>query len=109
MFRSMVMLLSALVPHHHHKPVMLGPVTASWYYDQGYSALGCGFVARVGLATLIAPCGTKFRICHGSRCVTATRDDSGPYVGGRTFDLGIAARNALACSGLCSVTYAIVK
>ena len=100
--------------HHHHKPhpaplVMRGPVVASWYYDQGYSALGCGFVSSVGVATLIAPCGTQFHICNGSRCITATRDDSGPYVAGRTFDLGIVARNDLGCSGLCSVTYAIVR
>ena len=101
--------------HHHHKPKpqpapkMQGPVVASWYYDQGYSALGCGFVSSVGVATLIAPCGTYFKICNGARCVVATRDDSGPYVGGRTFDLGIVARNALGCAGLCDVTYAIVK
>jgi hypothetical protein len=82
---------------------MLGPATASWYYDAG--STGCGFHAALGVATLIAPCGSRLRICNGSACIVATRDDSGPYVAGRTFDLDPSARAALGCADLCAVTW----
>lgn len=86
---------------------MLGPVIASWYYDQGFGRLGCGFYSPDGVATLAYPCGTRFRICRGSTCTNAVRDDSGPYVPGRMFDLGLNVRNALQCAGLCTVTYQV--
>ena len=76
---------------------------ASWYYDGGNT--GCGFHASFGVATLVAPCGSRFRICNGSACIVATRDDSGPYVGGRTFDLNQTSRAALGCAGLCTVAW----
>ena len=82
---------------------MNGPAIASWYYDAG--GTGCGFHAQYGIATLVAPCGTRFRICNGASCVVATRDDSGPYVAGRTFDLDPTTRDALNCSALCTVTW----
>ena len=63
------------------KPAPLqGPAIASWYYDGG--GTGCGFHATHGIATLIAPCGSRFQLCNGATCVVATRDDSGPYVVG---------------------------
>jgi hypothetical protein len=89
-------------------PVSLnGPAIASWYYDAGTT--GCGFHAHLGVATLVAPCGSRFRICNGSRCIVATRDDSGPYVGGRTFDLDPTSRSALDCSALCTVKWRRVQ
>lgn len=106
------MQFGVLVTHHHPRPRyhMTGPVLASWYYDQGLPT-GCGFHATYGIATLLpgVPCGGKVRICHNSSCVIATRDDSGPYVSGRTFDLDPVTRNALGCGGLCEVTYAILR
>jgi hypothetical protein len=84
-------------------PAPMNSGIASWYYDNGNT--GCGFHASFGVATLVAPCGSRFRICNGGSCIVATRDDSGPYVGGRTFDLDPASRAALACAGLCSVTW----
>ncbi len=91
---------------HHAKhtvaPVQ-GPSVASWYYDAGVT--GCGFHTRYGIATLIAPCGTRIQICHAGSCIVATRDDSGPYVGGRTFDLNPISKAALGCGDLCSVTW----
>jgi hypothetical protein len=90
------------------KPAPLhGPAIASWYYDAGTT--GCGFHSRLGVATLVAPCGSRFRICNGSRCIVATRDDSGPYVGGRTFDLDPVSRGALGCSALCTVKWRLVR
>lgn len=80
-----------------------GPSVASWYYDAGVT--GCGFHTRYGVATLVAPCGTRFQICHGTACIVATRDDSGPYVGGRAFDLNPTSKSALACGDLCTVTW----
>lgn len=86
------------------KPAPLhGPAIASWYDDAG--GTGCGFHATYGIATLVAPCGSRFQICKGSTCIVATRDDSGPYVGGRTFDLDPASRDALGCGGLCTVKW----
>jgi len=49
---------------------MNGPGIASWYYDGG--STGCGFHATYGVATLIAPCGSRLRICNGSDCIVAT-------------------------------------
>jgi hypothetical protein len=91
---------SRSVPQH-------GPAIASWYDDSG--GTGCGFHAAYGIATLVAPCGSRFQICRGSTCIVATRDDSGPYVGGRTFDLDPALRDALRCSGLCTVSWRLLR
>jgi hypothetical protein len=87
-------------------PAMNGPAIASWYVDAGTT--GCGFHAQYGIATLVAPCGTHVRLCNGANCVVATRDDSGPYVGGRTFDLDPTTRAALDCSDLCTVSWRVV-
>lgn len=46
-------------------------------------------------ASLIVPCGARVRFCVGRRCVVATRTDSGPYVGGRSFDLAMGTIAAL--------------
>jgi hypothetical protein len=86
---------------------MDGPAIASWYDDAG--GTGCGFHATYGIATLIAPCGARVRICNGSTCIVATRDDSGPYVSGRTFDLDPTSRAALGCGGLCSVRWRLLQ
>ncbi len=80
-----------------------GPAIASWYNDGGTT--GCGFHTTYGVATLIAPCGSRMQICNGSSCIVATRDDSGPYAAGRTFDLNPTAKAALNCTDLCTVTY----
>lgn len=100
--------------HRHHaflawrarrNPPWLGPVIASWYYDAG--GTGCGFHTTYGIAALNVPCGTRVLLEHNGRTVLATRDDSGPYVGGRVFDLNPATKAALGCSDLCSVRYVV--
>jgi hypothetical protein len=91
---------------HARSAPMNGPALASWYYDGG--STGCGFHAALGVATLIAPCGSRIRICKGSACIVAIRDDSGPYAGGRTFDLNASSRAALGCAGLCIVRWRLV-
>jgi hypothetical protein len=74
---------------------------ASWYYDGGNTA--CGFHAGLGVANRSLPCGTKVRFRYGSRTVTATVDDRGPYVGGRTWDLNQSTAAALGFGGVGAV------
>lgn len=61
--------------------------TASWYYDQGHQT-ACGFVAKYGVANKKLPCGTHVKFWRAGHTVTATVDDRGPYIAGRTWDLG---------------------
>lgn len=84
------------------------PAVASWYVDTGTT--GCGFHTTYGIATLLATvtCGDRVRLRYGNRTVTATRDDSGPYVAGRTFDLNPTTRAALRCPDICNLTYRIL-
>ena len=78
------------------------PTVASWYYDDT-GATACGFQAHYGVANRTLPCGTKVTFRNGSHEVTATVDDRGPFVSGRTWDLGINTRNALGFVGVGSV------
>jgi rare lipoprotein A len=71
---------------------------ASWYYDGGNTA--CGFHAFYGVANTSLPCGTKVLFRHGGREVTATVDDRGPFVGGRTWDLNQNTAAALGFGGV---------
>jgi hypothetical protein len=95
--------------HHHrrHRLRLLGPVVASWYYDQGDTA--CGYHAHYGIANLSLACGTKVILRHDGHRVVATVDDRGPYVAGRTFDLDVATRDATACPDLCDVRYRVTR
>jgi peptidoglycan lytic transglycosylase len=77
------------------------PSVASWYYDGGNTA--CGFHAGLGVANLSLPCGTRVRIRYGGRTVTATVDDRGPYVGGRSWDLNQGTAAALGFGGVGTV------
>jgi hypothetical protein len=74
---------------------------ASWYEDAGSTA--CGFHAYYGVANLSLPCGTKVTFRSGSRSVTATVDDRGPYVGGREYDLNQNTAGALGFGGVGTV------
>jgi rare lipoprotein A len=74
---------------------------ASWYQDGGSTA--CGFHAGLGVANKSLPCGTKVRFRHAGHTVTATVDDRGPYVGGRTWDLNQNTAAALGFAGVGTV------
>jgi rare lipoprotein A len=74
---------------------------ASWYEDGGSTA--CGYHAGMGVANKSLPCGTKVTFHYGGRTVTATVDDRGPYVGGRTWDLNQNTAGALGFSGVGTV------
>ena len=77
------------------------PTVASWYEDYGNT--GCGFHAEYGVANKTLPCGTKVTFRSGSRTVTATVDDRGPYVYGRDFDLNQNTAAALHFAGVGTV------
>ena len=78
---------------------------ASWFDDSG--ATGCGFHTTYGIAALNIPCGARVLLCY-SGCVVATREDSGPYVAGRLFDLNPTTRDAIGCTDLCPVRWRLV-
>jgi rare lipoprotein A len=84
------------------------PSVASWYYDAGLQT-GCGFNARYGVANKSLPCGTKVQFRYGGRTVLATVDDRGPYVAGRTWDLGQSTRAALGFEAGVATVWASVR
>jgi peptidoglycan lytic transglycosylase len=71
---------------------------AAWYYDGGGTA--CGFHARYGVANRDLPCGTQVTFRNGGNEVTATVDDRGPFVAGRTWDLSQSTAGALGFAGI---------
>jgi hypothetical protein len=80
------------------KVTVFSQSVASWYEDGGSTA--CGYHAYYGVANLSLPCGTKVTFIYGGRSVTATVDDRGPYVGGRTWDLNQNTAGALGFGGV---------
>ena len=93
--------------HHHHikrqalRVVQMTPTVASWYYDEGDTA--CGFHAEYGIANKTLPCGTKVTLRYGGRSVTATVDDRGPFIYGRSYDLDQRTASALGMWGVATV------
>jgi rare lipoprotein A (peptidoglycan hydrolase) len=89
------------VKHHALALAQMSPVVASWYYDEGDTA--CGFHAEYGVANKTLPCGTKVRLRYGGRSVTATVDDRGPFIYGRSYDLDQRTASALGMWGVATV------
>jgi Lytic transglycolase len=93
--------------HHHrirrHAPKVLPmtPTVASWYYDEGDTA--CGFHAEYGVANKTLPCGTKVVLSYGGHSITATVDDRGPFVYGRSYDLDQRTASALGMWGVATI------
>jgi hypothetical protein len=83
------------------KVTVFNQSVASWYQDGGSTA--CGYHAYYGVANLSLPCGTKVTFIYGGHSVTATVDDRGPYVGGRTWDLNQNTAGALGFGGVGNV------
>lgn len=71
---------------------------ASWYDDAGGTA--CGYHTHYGVANKTLPCGTQVTFRLGGRSVTATVDDRGPFIPGRTWDLNQNTAAALGFSGV---------
>lgn len=90
-----------------HPPTNIS--VASWYDDSGATA--SGWHATYGVAHLSMAFGTKVEFCYppgSGRCVLATVDDRGPYVGGREWDLNQNTAGALGFSGVGAVAWRIV-
>lgn len=84
---------------------------ASWYND-GAEGVACGEHLYDGYAQGIDgelhsywPCGTRTEFCYDGHCVIGTRQDSGPYIVGRTFDLTPSLKANLHCSDICHLTW----
>ena len=82
-------------------------VVASWYGPGFYgnrTACGQTYTPEIlGVAHLTLPCGTKLTLTYGSRSITVTVIDRGPYIAGRAIDLSNATRLALGCTDLCTL------
>jgi len=82
-------------------------VLASWYGPGFYgNRTACGQTYSpeiLGVAHLTLPCGAGLTLTHGSRSITVTVIDRGPYIAGRTLDLSSATKLALGCTDLCPV------
>jgi rare lipoprotein A len=89
------------IKRHVSKPVEMTATVASWYYDEGNTA--CGFHAEYGVANRTLPCGTKVKLRYGGHSITATVDDRGPFVYGRSFDLDQRCASALGMWGVATV------
>jgi len=88
-------------------------VLASWYGPGFYgnkTACGQTYTPEIlGVAHLTLPCGTRLTLTYGSRSITVTVIDRGPYVAGRAIDLSNATRLALACTDLCTLRMQILR
>ncbi len=84
-------------------PPLNGPVVASWFADAGATA--CGTHYRYGFASLFLACGAQVVMRGPGGTVTATMEDRGPFVSGRTFDLSAGLEARLGCGDLCAVRW----
>lgn len=85
----------------------------SWYGPgfYGHGMAGGGTLQRdsMVLAHRSLPFGTKVRVKYHGHTVTAVVRDRGPFVAGRTFDLGPGTAKALGFSGVGTISYQIVR
>lgn len=85
----------------------------SWYGPgfYGNTMAGGGTLTRNSMvvAHRSLPFGTKIQFNYKGRSVIATVRDRGPYVSGRTFDLGPGVARKLRFGGVGTVKYRIVK
>jgi rare lipoprotein A (peptidoglycan hydrolase) len=85
----------------------------SWYGPgfYGHTMAGGGPLKRNSMivAHKKLPFGTKIEFSYKGRICTAIVKDRGPYVSGRTFDLGPGTARALKFSGVGTVKYRIIS
>ncbi len=86
---------------------------ASWYgpglYGNGMAGGGKLKRNSMVVAHRSLPFGTKIEFKYKGRSVTAVVRDRGPFIKGRTFDLGPGTAKALRFSGVGTITYKIIK
>jgi len=85
----------------------------SWYgpglYGNGMAGGGKLKRDSMVVAHRSLPFGTRIQFKYKGRTVTAVVKDRGPYIKGRTFDLGPGTAKALHFSGVGTVKYRIVR
>lgn len=93
---------------HHRVAARMQRATASWFSDAGLTACQAAGGGTLHLAHGYAhlpgagwDCGTRVLFYYQGRSVVGEREDSGPYVEGRLFDLTPGLKAALGCSDLC--------
>ena len=90
-----------------------GIVIASWYGPGFYgNRTACGEVYTpeiIGVAHRPLRCGTMLLLEYRGRTMTVPVIDRGPYIAGRTLDLSNAARLALGCPDLCTLSMRIAQ
>jgi len=84
----------------------------SWYGPgfYGHTMAGGGQLTRTSMvvAHRSLPFGTRVLIKYRGRSVTAVVRDRGPFIAGRTFDLGPGTAKALGFSGVGTISYRIL-
>ena len=96
-----------IIYFRRHRPKYpASEAVASWYDDAGGTA--CGTHYPIGVANKELPCGTRVLLCHAG-CEVAVVEDRGPFVAGRLFDLNPGAKEAIACSDICTVKWQVVR
>ena len=85
---------------------------ASWYGPGFYGRkTASGAVLTTGMMNVAHKTlafGTRIEFCYNGRTVTAVVNDRGPFVAGRTFDLGPGTAQALGFSGVGTVEWRVV-
>lgn len=81
--------------------ILRGRTALASAYDAAGESAGCPRSpapqsTHLSVATQLVPCGARIRICTTKgRCVVAVRRDTGPFTGGREFDLNLGVVRAL--------------
>ncbi len=95
---------------------MFGPwhsAKASWYGPGFYGhGLAGGGVLKPNMkifAHRTMKFGTKVQFKYRGRCVVAVAKDRGPYIAGRTFDLGPGTAKALGFDGVGTVRWRVIR
>jgi hypothetical protein len=92
-------------------PPTAGIVIASWYGPGFYgnrTACGQTYTPEImGVAHRTLRCGTLVVLEYRGRTLTVPVIDRGPYIAGRTLDLSNAARLAMGCPDLCTLSMRI--
>lgn len=85
----------------------------SWYGPgfYGHTMAGGGQLQRDSMvvAHRSLPFGTRVQLVYGGRSTTAVVRDRGPFISGRTFDLGPGTARALGFSGVGTVRWRVVS
>ena len=84
----------------------------SWYGPGFYGNTMAGGGTLTPDSMVVAhpsmPFGTRIEFAYGGRTTIAVVQDRGPYVGGRTFDLGPGTAKALGFGGVGTVRYRVL-